>query len=109
LAAAALDELPVPRRCQTELALSRAHLALGETAEAKRHAVAVLQVAGSRGFRLMGLEARALLARLGEGHEARVHRGVGQELARDFTHGLPPDLARAFMRRPFLKDLEEPG
>jgi len=66
-----------------------------------------MQTAGSRGFRLWSLESRALMAHLTEDDEAATHRAVGQELARDFTSGLSPDMARAFARRPFLRFLEE--
>ena len=59
----------------------------------------VLQTAGSRGFRLLSLEARALLASLGTEGDAATHRAVGQELARDFTTGLSPEMARSFARR----------
>ncbi len=107
LAEAALDGLPIPRRTQTQLALSRAYLALGDSDSARTHAASVLQTAGSRGFRLMALEARALLAHLAPDDEAKVHRAVGQDLARDFTNALPQELAVSFMQRPFLKNLEE--
>ena len=54
----------------------------------------VVQTAGSRGFRLWSLEARALMAHLAEEADAATHRAVGQELAKDFTSGLSPDMAR---------------
>ena len=41
-----------------------------------------------------------------EGEEQRMHVAVGQELARDFTGGLAPEMARAFARRPFLRALD---
>ena len=66
----------------------------------------VQQTAGSRGFRLLSLEARALMAHLAESPERETHQAVGQELARDFTSSLSPEMARAFARRPFLKFLE---
>jgi len=103
-----LEELRVPRRTQVQLALAQSWMALGELDQARTHARSVLQIAGSRGFRLLSLEARALMAFLTEGDEQATHRAVGQELARDFTSGLAPDMARAFARRPFLKWLEDP-
>jgi len=106
LAQASLDSLPTPRRAQVRLALARAFLALGDSDTARKHAATVLQTAGSRGFRLMALEARALMANLAPPDEAELHRNVGQDLARDFTNGLSPDMALAFQQRPFLKYLE---
>lgn len=103
-----LAELPVPRRTQVELALAYAQLAMAERDVARTHARNVLQTAGSRGLRLLSLEARALMAHLTDGEEAAMHRAVGQELARDFTGALAPDMARAFARRPFLRHLEAP-
>jgi len=105
---ASLPTLPIPRRTQVQLALAWANLALGAHRAARKAAQSVIQTAGSRGFRLLSLEARALMAQLTEGEEQRMHRSVGQELARDFIGGLAPDLARAFMRRPFLKFLDDP-
>jgi hypothetical protein len=67
----------------------------------------VLQLAGSRGFRLVSLEARALMTQISTGEEQATHRAVGQELARDFTHGMPPEMMRAFSRRPFLPYLDD--
>ena len=67
-----------------------------------------MQTAGSRGFRLLSLEARALMAHLTDGEEQKTHRSVGQELARDFTAALAPEMARSFARRPFLKYFEDP-
>ena len=73
---------------------------------ARQMARTVLQTAGSRGFQLVSLEARALMAHITEGEERATHCSVGQDLARDFTNGLAPDMALAFMRRPFLKFLD---
>jgi hypothetical protein len=100
-AEAALAELPVPRRTQVQLALAYARLALGDLEPARAHARAVLQTAGSRGFRLLSLEARALMAHLTEGEDQATHRAVAQELARDFVSGLPAEMRTAFQRRPF--------
>lgn len=106
-AEAELSGLPLPRRCQTQLALAKARLALGHTDRALGTARSVLQVAGSRGLRLLSLEARAIAAHLSTGDEQRTHRLVGQELAREFRMGLTSDMAMAFARRPFLKYLDE--
>jgi serine/threonine protein kinase/tetratricopeptide (TPR) repeat protein len=100
-----LAELPVPRRTQVQLALAHAHVALGDRDHARHHARHVLQTAGSRGFRLLSLEARALMTELTEGEEQVQHRAVGLELVRDFLAGLPADMAKAFQRRPFLRYL----
>jgi predicted ATPase len=107
-ARSALPQLPVPRRTQVQLALAWALVELGEQDAAQQMARTVLQTAGSRGFRLVSLEARSLMAHITDKEEQKTHRAVGQELARDFTNGLAPDMALAFMRRPFLKFLDYP-
>ena len=104
----AIPELPIPRRTQVQLALAYASLSLGKFETASTMGRHVLQTAGSRGFRLLSLQARALMAHLTEGQEQATHRSVGQELARDFTGGLSSEVALAFMQRPFLKYLDEP-
>ncbi|MEZ4316860.1 MAG: protein kinase [Myxococcota bacterium] len=106
---ATLADLPVPRRTQVQLALAWANRDVGELDKARAKARTVLHTAGSRGFRLLSLEARALMALLSDGEEQQTHRAVGQELARDFTAMLSPDMARAFARRPFLKHLDDPA
>lgn len=98
----ALPKLPVPRRTQVHLAVARAALAMGEEDLARLHARTVLQTAGSRGFRLLSLEARAMLCHLSTGDERETHRVVGVDLARDFISGLPRSLADAFLERRFL-------
>jgi tetratricopeptide (TPR) repeat protein/DNA-binding Lrp family transcriptional regulator len=111
-AARALQDLPVPRRTQVELALARASLALDDPDAARRAARAVLQTAGSRGFRLLSLEARALLAQVTPAPEADTHRAVAQELIRDFTSGLSAELATSFRERPWVRGIapaEDPG
>jgi tetratricopeptide (TPR) repeat protein len=104
-----LADLPVPRRTQVQLALAWGNREVGELDKARSKARTVLHTAGSRGFRLLSLEARALMADLSSGEEQQTHRAVGQELARDFTNMLSPDMARAFARRPFLKFLDDPA
>lgn len=106
-AEAALAQLPVPRKTQVQLAVAYAHAALGQTDAARAMARSALQASGSRGYRLMTLEARALLAHLTTGDEAQTHRTVGQELLRDFAAALPADMARAFAERPFQAFLRE--
>ncbi|NCG20392.1 MAG: protein kinase [Rhodobacterales bacterium] len=105
----ALSSIPIPRRTQVQLSLSSAWLSLGVPERATKAAKIVLQTAGSRGFRLWSLEARALMAHLTEGDDAATHRAVGQDLARDFTAGLAPEMAMSFARRPFLKWLDDPA
>jgi hypothetical protein len=41
------------------------------------------------------------------GEEQRTHQLVGQELAKAFTAGLPPEMSQSFMRRGFLTYLDE--
>lgn len=103
----AIADLPIPRRTQVQLALAHACMALGDEGSARRHARAVLQTAGSRGFRLLSLEARCLMARLTEDEEQRTHQAVGRDLSRDFVSGLSEALRGAFLRRPFLQWLGE--
>jgi tetratricopeptide (TPR) repeat protein len=100
-------EMPIPRRAQVLLALDWAWHAHGKNEIAKARARTVMHMAGSRGFRLLSLEARALMALLSEGEEQATHRAVGQELARDFTVGLPADMARSFAKRPFLLHFDD--
>ena len=102
-----VEQLPVPRRSQVLLALAWAWLALGDTHMALARSRTVMQTAGSRGFRLQSLESRALLTHLTAGEEQVLHRTVGQDLARNFSMGLSPDMARSFARRPFLRYLDE--
>jgi tetratricopeptide (TPR) repeat protein len=105
----ALSDLPVPRRTQVQLQLAWATMGLHDRDAALRHARAVVQTAGSRGFRLWLLEARALCTHLtADGDEQRSHRTVGRELARDFTSGLAPEMVRSFVRRPWLRFLDDP-
>ena len=106
-ASEALPSLPVPRRTQVQLALAWAHLACRDVAAARESAESVIRISGTRGFRLLALEARALMARLTDGDERHTHRSVGQTLAREFTGALSPEMAQAFMRRPFLTYLDE--
>jgi len=105
-ARSALPELPVPRRTQVQLVMAWAMHDLEDIDGARQMARTVLQTAGSRGFRLVSLEARALMAHVTESDERATHCAVGQDLARDFTNALAPDMALAFMRRPFLKHLD---
>jgi eukaryotic-like serine/threonine-protein kinase len=104
-----LEELPVPRRTQVQLALTWANYLLEDYTAARTLGQRVVQIAGSRGFRLLLLEARALLAQVTVDKEQENHRNVGQELARDFTASLSPELALSFMQRPFLKFLDDPA
>jgi hypothetical protein len=91
------------------LALAWGWKAVGDAERARARARTVLQTAGSRGFRLLSLEARALMAQLTVDEEQQTHRQVGQELARDFTSTLSAEMARSFARRPFLKHLDDPA
>ncbi|MBX2797165.1 MAG: protein kinase [Myxococcales bacterium] len=107
-ASATLPELPLPRRTQVELALAWAYVAVRDHVLARTSARSVIQTAGSRGFRLMSLEARALMTSLTQGDDQQTHRAVGQDLARDFVGRLAPDMAKRFGQRPFLTLLEDP-
>lgn len=102
-----LGNLPVPRRTQVQLALARAWRALHRPDLALTRARHVSQVAGSRGFALLSLEARALLAALQEGEEALMQKTAGAELAREFLRTLSPEMAKHFAQRPFLAEFGE--
>jgi tetratricopeptide (TPR) repeat protein len=104
----AVGDLPVPRRTQVQLQLAWGWMGLGDREAALRNARAVVQTAGSRGFRLWLLEARALCTHLTDGDEQRSHRTAGRELAREFTSGLAPEMVRSFVRRPWLRFLDDP-
>jgi hypothetical protein len=106
LAEGAAPELPVPRRTQLQLALAWGYLALGDAAAARRCARSVLQMAGSRGLRLLSLEARAVLARVTEADESATHRAVGADLVRDFLAAIPESGRPAFLGRPFVRFLD---
>ncbi|MFT4623254.1 MAG: hypothetical protein ACI8PZ_001910 [Myxococcota bacterium] len=103
---AILAETPIPRRTQVALALAYAWTGINDLDRARTTGRRVLQLAGSRGFRLIGLEARAVMAHLTTGEERDTHQTVGRELARDFTAVLTADMVKAFHRRPFLRFLE---
>lgn len=101
-----VNSLPMPRRTQVLLSLAWAYQAVGDPTNARARGQSVVQSAGARGFRLLALEARALMTQLTRGEAQATHRAVGQELARDFTGRLSPEMGRAFARRPFLKLLD---
>ena len=60
----------------------------------------VTQVAGSRGFRLLGLEARSLLAQLPDSDEPQTHRDIEQTDIEEFVTGLPADFPPGRMGTP---------
>jgi hypothetical protein len=105
-AEAAVPSLPVPRRTQVQLAVAWAWLDAGDRDRARSRARTVLQTAGSRGFRLRSLEARALLAIVGDAEDHQTHRSVVVELVRDFVSAMSPEMGRAFLTRPFLARLD---
>jgi hypothetical protein len=105
----ALPTLPTPRRLQTLAAASWAWLALGEKARATEHANELIRSPASRGFRLLALEARAVLAATTAGEEARRHRRIGAELAREFTDALPRSTSEEVRRRPMFRRFDEGG
>lgn len=104
-----LPDLPIPARCRVGLALAKAHLATGQLELARKRTSEVLSTAGSRGFGMLALEARALATRVAEDDEdAARHRAMGQEQARAFRSQLTGDMARSFATRPFLTWLADP-
>ena len=83
-------------------------MALEDTAKAQTYARQVIQTAGSRGLKLLNLEARAVMSHVAGRSEAATHRVVAQELARDFTSALSPDMVAAFSARPWIQWLDDP-
>jgi hypothetical protein len=104
-AEAAAADAPLPRRARVLLAAATARTALGEIEPARALARTVLQLAGSRGLRMMSLEARCLLAQLTSGDERRAHATVAAELAADFARSLSPEMRAAFHARPLLEGI----
>ncbi len=102
----ALPTLHIPRRTHVRLATAWAWLALGDRHEAIRHAEEVVRERAARGFRLLNLEARALLARVTTGDVSKRHQRLGAELARDFTESMPASSSEEVRRRPFFRDLD---
>lgn len=100
-----LPDLHLPRRTQASLAGAWGYMALGQVDAAKTHAEAVIQAAGARGFRLLNVEARAILAGATVGDERARHQKIGSDLARDFTDSLPLETGEVVKRRPFFKHL----
>lgn len=107
-AATALSELPIPRRTEVQLALAWAQLACRAPVAARASADDAQKTASARGFALLAIEARALLASLSEGAEQRTQREVGASLVEQFTAPLSHEMARAFLARPYLVHLAPP-
>ncbi len=102
----AIPTLHTPRQTQVRLAASWAWLALGEKENAIAHAEEVIRSKSARSFRLIQLEARALLANTTTGETSRRHQRLGSELAKDFTEALPVATSGEVRRRPFFRFLE---
>lgn len=102
----AIPTLHTPRQTQVRLAAAWAWLALGEKSGAITHAEDVIRNKSARSFRLLLLEARALLAQTTTGETSRRHKRLGTELARDFTDALPVTTSGEVRRRPFFRFLE---
>lgn len=102
----AIPTLHTPRQTQVRLAAAWAWLAMGEKSGAIEHAEEVIRAKAARSFRLLILEARALLAKTTTGETSRRHMRLGAELARDFTDALPVSTSGEVRRRPFFRFLE---
>ncbi len=102
LAEAAAMDAPVPRRARVQLAAATARRALLDLDGARTLGRSVLQMASSRGLRMISLEARALLVTLTAGDERRTHETVASEMALDFARSLSPEMKQSFLARPFL-------
>jgi tetratricopeptide (TPR) repeat protein len=105
----AIPTLHTPRQMQVRLAAAWAWITLGDTERAIEHANEVVTNPRARSFRLLNLEARALLAAHTTGETARRHQQVGAELARDFADALPIATNEELRRRPFFKHLDRPS
>lgn len=105
----ALPTLPTPRGLQVQLALAWTWRALGDDAKATEHARALLANSAARSFRLLSLEARMLLAATTSGDEARKHRRLGAELAREYTASLPITTSEDVRRRPLFRYFDGPS
>ncbi|MCB9764166.1 MAG: protein kinase [Alphaproteobacteria bacterium] len=102
-----LEQLHIPRRAQVMLGAARAHAALGNTEDALRLAHQATALARSRGFRLLDLQGRLLLARVtDEPSAANAWRNEALQLAHSFDRELSPELVRSFRARPELEGLE---
>lgn len=94
-----LESLPTPRRAQATMELARAATLLDQHGDAKRLARWVAQMAGSHGYRLLSLEARALLCALLEGEEQDSHVAIVRELMLDFLSPLNEESRQRFLER----------
>jgi tetratricopeptide (TPR) repeat protein len=104
----AIPTLHTPRQMQVRVAAAWAWLALGDVDKAIEHANEVVSNPRARSFRLLNLEARALLAAHTTGETARRHQQLGAELARDYADALPISTNEELRKRPFFKHLDGP-
>jgi len=104
-AADALDQLPVPSRVHAGLALSRARIALGDTAAGVATAAATVALAEEHGFSMVAIEAHALLAIRGPEEERETHLAVARRGLRRLLGPLAKDMARALEDRPGLRPI----
>lgn len=103
----ALPTMHTPRRLQAELAAAWAWYAVGDKTKATQLAREVIRTPVARSFRLINLEARALLASTTTGEEARKHRRIGADLAREFAESLPVQTSEELRRRPIFRSLQD--
>ncbi len=101
-----LGSLHTPRRLQVLLALAWGWLAVGDKARATDHAQELLRTPAARAFRMLSLEARALLASTTAGEEARRHKRIGAELAKEFVESLPITTSDEVRKRAIFRYLE---
>ena len=94
-----LESLPTPRRAQTAMELARAAAIFDRLGDAKRLGRWVAQMAGSHGYRLLSLEARALLCAVLEDDEQDSHLRIAKELMVDFLAPLNEENRQRFMER----------
>lgn len=104
-AEATLPHLHAPRRQQVRIAAAAAHRALGSTPDALRLLGDLLADPAARPFKLLQIEARAMLVHLTSGEESARHRKLGSELVRDYADGLGVGTAEEVRRRAQLRGL----
>ena len=97
------DELHLPRRAHTLLALTEAHRALGDDDSARTAATEAVRLADEGGLRLVAIRARARLADLTGPATSEAHRQHARRLVQELSRELSPEQRTAFAARPFMR------
>lgn len=102
---AEVDTLPMPRRTEVFLIISRASEALGDVDAALVAARTAARLAGSRGFRPWAIAALGAVARLAQGAEAERAAVEAQQAVADLVGRWPAALALQYRGRPAIQAL----